>query len=73
MTFEENPLCSALEIVILTVLERPHEGRESRQSEADRDGHQEKEIDHWRDPRVRGTDGPCRPAKSVVAPLVRAG
>jgi hypothetical protein len=56
MTFEQDPLRGALEIVVLTVFERPHERRESGQSETDCDWHQEEKIDHWRDPMAIGAD-----------------
>src|SRR5262249_55851170 len=50
LTFEQNPLRGALEIVVLTALEGPHEGREAGQPEADRNRHKKEEIDHRRDP-----------------------
>jgi hypothetical protein len=46
MTFEQNPLRRAIEIIVLTVPQGPHEGREACQPEADCDWHKEEEIDH---------------------------
>src|SRR5215475_963605 len=56
---EQDPLRGAFEIVILAVLERPHERGEPGESEAQRNGHEEKEIDHGPDPMMAGLVGSC--------------
>src|SRR5690242_11756586 len=46
LALEQNPRGRALEIVILAVFQRPHEGRKSYQAKPDRNRNEEEEIDH---------------------------
>src|SRR4029077_14835264 len=46
LALEQDPRCGALEIIILAVFQRPHEGRKSYQAKPDRNRDKEREVDH---------------------------